>query len=152
MSNQPFGEESEEEVAPLKANSNLKKVSSKQSIFDSAKKKPSSQEFTEQVKGLEGKSASYKAKAAQLASDFVKILDDKTLPQNKNVFAKEIEKETIANMIQLATEINSDQYEQEGMGSLGWIVLLLKISLSQRDKINLLEYSLSELQTQVNNK
>jgi hypothetical protein len=49
-------------------------------------------------------------------------------------------------MIKLAVEINTDPNEQEGMGSLMWIVLLLKTCVSQRDRINKLEYSVSQLE------
>ena len=49
-------------------------------------------------------------------------------------------------MIKLAVDVNNDPNEQEGMGSLMWIVLLLKTLLMQRDRINQLEYVVSQLE------
>jgi hypothetical protein len=46
-------------------------------------------------------------------------------------------------MSKLAQEINSDPGELDGVGSLVWVVLLLKSCFAQRDKINNLEYKLS---------
>jgi hypothetical protein len=72
---------------------------------------------------------------------------DKTLPQNRNMFQKEVEKELLGKMVQLAVDINSDPIEQyDGMGSLGWITLLLRTCFGQRDKINLLEYRVEQLE------
>ena len=72
---------------------------------------------------------------------------DKTLPQNRNILNAETERELMQNMIQLAIEINNDPAEEnEGMGSLTWITLLLKTCLSQRDRLNEMEYAFSLLQ------
>ena len=88
----------------------------------------------------------YKKRAAELFVQFQKTVSDKTLPQNRNIFNAEAEKEMLQNMLQLAGEINNDPNEQEGMGSLTWITLLLKTCLSQRDRMNELEYTISMLQ------
>jgi hypothetical protein len=46
-------------------------------------------------------------------------------------------------------EINVDPIEKEGMGSLTWITLLFTTCLSQRDRLNKLEYSLSLLDKKI---
>lgn len=81
-----------------------------------------------------------------MSSQFNQIMNDKTLKQNKNIFAREMERELLTKMAQLAIEVNNDQHEHEGMGSLSWIILLLKTCLNQRDKINQLEFSFSQLE------
>ena len=48
-------------------------------------------------------------------------------------------------MIHLAVDINNDPNEQEGMGSLTWITLLFSACLSQRDRLNKLEYLTEQL-------
>ncbi len=48
-------------------------------------------------------------------------------------------------MIKLAQEINNDGRENEGEGSLSWITILLKNSFNQRDRLNRLEYALSQI-------
>ena len=52
-------------------------------------------------------------------------------------------------MVQLGIDINNDPNEQEGMGSMTWITLLLKICLSQKDRINQLEYSVSQMEKKI---
>ena len=74
---------------------------------------------------------------------------DKTLAQHKNMIQQDFEKELLQKMIQLAIDINNDPNEKEGMGSLTWITLLLRTCLSQRDKINRLEYALAQLEKKV---
>jgi hypothetical protein len=143
----PFDEEDEDQVSNQKTG--LKNVSTQRSIFEQMKKKPTQEDFEKQVKAVEQKMASYKQRAAELAVQFKKIVEDKTLSQNKNIFNTELEREVLSKMIQLASEINNDPNEQEGMGSLSWITLLFKTVLSQRDRINNLEYSISQLDKKI---
>ena len=124
----------------------LKKVSSQKSMFDEIPKKPTAEDFQKKVTATQEKSLNYKQRASELAIQFKKICEDKTLVQNKSVFASEIEKEVLSKMVELAIEINNDPNEQEGMGSLSWITLLMKVVLSQRERINVLEYNLSLLE------
>lgn len=141
----PFDEEEEIEIAAPKK-SGLKKVSSQKSIFDDMPKKPTKQDFEKRVKDTQEKLSGYRAAGAELSKKYISILQDKTLKQNKSVFAKDMEKELISSMVQLAIDINNDPDEQEGMGSLSWITLLLKVCLSQNNKINDLEYKISLLE------
>lgn len=124
----------------------LNKVSAQKSIFDTLPKKPNQEDFEKKVAAAQEKLGGYKQKASELAVQFKKIMDDKTLPQNKNVFSIEVEREVLSKMIQLAVDINNDPDEQEGMGSLSWITFLFKLVLSHRDRINSLEYQISLLE------
>lgn len=140
----PFDEKDPKDFAPkigLK-----KQTTGQKSMFEGKPKAPTQQEFQKQVEGAQEKIAGYKKRAADLFVQFNKSILDKTLPQNRNVFNIESEKEMLQNMIQLAIEINNDPNEQEGMGSLTWITCLFKTTLAQRDRINELEYLLSSLQ------
>lgn len=141
----PFDEDdSEQPEQPKKVG--LKNVSSQKSIFESMPKKPTPEEFDQKVKRVQERASHYKAKAADLAMQFNRAMSDKTLPQNKNMFQQELEKDLLQQMVQLAIDINNDPNEKEGMGSLSWITLLLKTCFSQRDKINRLEYAVSQLE------
>lgn len=120
-----------------------------QSMFDGRKRKPTQQEFQQQVQQTQETLSGYKKRAAELFVQFQKAMADKTLPQNRNIFNAESEKELLQNMIILAAEINSDPNERESEGSLTWIVLLLKTCFTQRDKLNELEYALVQLQKKV---
>jgi len=117
-----------------------------QSMFDNKRKKPSQQEFQQQVHQVQETQSGYKKRAADLFVQFQRAMADRTLPQNRNVFNAESEKELLQNMIQLAAEINSDPNERESEGSLTWIVLLLKTCFTQRDKLNELEFAMVTLQ------
>lgn len=120
-----------------------------QSMFDGKRKKPTQQEFHQQVQQTQETLSGYKKRAAELFVAFGRAMADKTLPQNRNIFNQESEKELLQNMIVLAAEINSDPNERESEGSLTWIVLLLKTCFTQRDKLNELEYQLAQLQKKV---
>ena len=143
----PFDEEDDEQVIAPRVG--LKKVSSQQSMFEGQPKKPTQDEFDKRVNQIQDRSSSYKARAAELASQFNSTMSDKTLKQNKNVFAREMERELLTKMIQLAIDVNNDPNEQEGMGSLSWITLLFKTCLSQRDRLNNLEYFVTQLEKKI---
>lgn len=128
----------------------IKKVSTKESIFDSLPKKPTPEQFEGTVKRMQDQSTSTKRKAAELAMQFHKMMSDKTLPQNKNSFQKDIEIETLKEMINFADAVNNDlNTDKDGEGSISMIALLLKHALGQRDKINTLEYTLSQLENKL---
>jgi hypothetical protein len=52
-------------------------------------------------------------------------------------------------MLSIAIDINNNENEKEGMGSLAIITLLLKQCILHRNKINNLEYLISNLQKQI---
>lgn len=124
----------------------LKNVSTQKSIFENKPKKPTQQDLEGKVKHIQEKDLSYKQKAAELALLFNKTMDDKTLKQNKNIFALDFERDLLSRMIKLAVEINNDGAELADMGSMGWITVLLKTCFNQRDRINHLEYTLSQIE------
>lgn len=123
----------------------LKNVSTQKSIFDSIPKKPTQEELDRKVNTIQERASGHKVKAAELALQFNKSMMDKTLKTNKTIFSSELEKELLTRMIQLAIEINDDPAEQNDMGSLSWITLLLRTCFYQRDRINDLEYTLSQI-------
>jgi ATP-dependent Clp protease adapter protein ClpS len=141
----PFDEEDDDTLEPQPVKTGLKKVSTQKSIFDDMAKKPTQEDLNKKVKQLQEKDSSYKVNFAELAVELSKVMNDKTLRENKNVFSKEIESELLKKLVNLATQVNNDA-ENEGEGSIGLITLLLKISLLQRDRINSMEYRISLLE------
>jgi Trp operon repressor len=126
--------------------SGLKNVSSQKSIFEGQTRKPTQQEFEQRVHTIEEAKSGYKAQTADLAIQFNKMMADKTLPENKNIFAQDMEREVLKRMIRLAEVIDNDPNEEKiGTGSLSWIAVLLKTCMIQRDRINQLEYALSTI-------
>lgn len=146
MPRQPFGEEDTEQPSVQSTKIGLKNVSTQKSFLDSLPKKPTQEEFSRQVRQGQETMSSYKSKTAELAIAFNKLVADKTLPVNKNIIQKELEVDVLKSMIRLAQEINGNASEREGEGSLSWITVLLRTCLTQRDRINNLEYALEQLQ------
>jgi hypothetical protein len=125
------------------------KLSNKGSMLDALPKKPSKEDFEQKATEVNDTLNAYGVRASDLALRFKRTLDDKTLPQNKNPFQQAAESELLTNLVQLSVDMNTDEHEQEGMGSVGLSALLLKTVLIQRDRINDLEYKLSLLDKQV---
>jgi hypothetical protein len=124
----------------------LKPVGSQASIFDGKPKKPTPQEFQQQVQAAQERSSTYKKRASELAGQFSGMMMDKTLPQNKGTFATEAKRELLQNIIQLAKDINNDPNEKEGDGSVILSIILLNTCFDQRDRINQLEYGFTQIQ------
>lgn len=119
------------------------KLSNQGSILSSLPQKPSIETLKEKATEVNNTLNSYNVRAADLSSKFRKVLEDKTLFENKSPFSIDAEKELRDNLIKLARDINADEYaEEDGQGSVGVLALLLFSILTQRDRINLLEYRL----------
>lgn len=118
-------------------------------FFSGKNGKSSKEQFEKSANEANDRANAYKDRAAALASSFKKILDDKTLAPNKNIFSKDLEKEVISRLVQLAIDMNTDENEMEGMGSVGLITLLLRTSVILRDRVNSLEYNLSVLEKKI---
>ena len=92
------------------------------------------------------KDADFRQKALTFATAYKKAIQDKTLPDNKGTIGKDEEKSLIKDLINLATDINNDQTQPEGVGSSGLNSLLLQVCLYQRDQINELLYRVQKLE------
>jgi len=145
----PFDEEDNEQPSIHSQRIGLKTVSTQQSIFDSMPKKPTQDDLNKGVRKIQERASASKRRAADLAVKFHNMMSDKTLPQNKNSFQKEIEIELLKDMINFATDINNDPNEVEGVGSISLIALMLKNCIQQRDRINNLEYLCSQLEKKI---
>ena len=137
----------EDEEAPLsKVVSNLKINNDNSSVrVADAEKIP----FDKRANEAFSQDESFKKKAYDLGKVFVQILDDKTLVANKSLMAKDLERESLQNLIKLGMEMNADENQPESMGSIGMITLLLKGVIMQRDKINSLEYRVLGLEKKI---
>lgn len=106
-------------------------------------KKPDPRAFEQRATDAFRREGDFKQKAYDLGKAFVKLLDDKVLPQNKSPMNKDLEKEALQNLVQLGMDMNDDEAQpMDGMGSIGLITLLMKGMVMQRDRMNELEYKL----------
>lgn len=145
MQKKPFDDDDEEEIiTPVKSKVGIK-ISNKQSMFANTPKKPSVENFEKQAITANNKSVDYAQHAAKLTASYMKMMADKTVTENKTIFEVDIEKEIISNLVKLGIEINVDELQEEGMGSIGLVSLLFQTVISQRDKINYIEYAINLL-------
>lgn len=141
-------EEDEEELDMVRKRKPVN--SSVPSMFDKNKvAKPTKEQFTQEVENQVAKEISNKEKAMEFSKSFRFTINDKTLKQNKTMLNNEFEESLVRDMVSLAVDINNDPDEQEGMGSLAWITLLLKGMIWYRDRLNSSEYELEQLKAQV---
>ena len=96
----------------------------------------------EQANDALNKRTEYNERAMELSVKFKSFVQDKTLKANKTPILEGIEQETINKLVELATEMNQDEYQPEGIGSNALCLILMKFMLVQRDIINDLSYEL----------
>jgi hypothetical protein len=124
------------------------KIDSSKSRFTkkSEEKKQIQANFNEQVEGYQEQQSAIVKKTAELTTQFNNFIKDSTLKENKGPIQLEMEKQICKDLVDLSLELNQDQTQAEGIGSAGLNLLLLKIVMYQRDKINELGYKLSKLE------
>jgi hypothetical protein len=84
--------------------------------------------------------------AVNVSKKFLKLSSDTTLARNKTSIMNNVEDSIRKEFIQLGIDMNNDESaEQDGMGSMICITVLSKVIMSQRDRINELEYQLQQL-------
>jgi len=120
------------------------------SMFDGVNKKPAREEVEKQAHEINERLNSYPERSAELIPLFIKLLNSKTLVQNRSALDDEIETDIIKKLMQLGLDMNNDEYQEDmGSGSIGLTVLLMKCLLIQRNKINELEYAFTQLKSEI---
>lgn len=121
------------------------------SMFDDQPKKPTKETAQKQAAVVNDRINSYNERAIETTTAFMKLLNDTTIPDNKNVFSADIEKEVIGKFQQLMLDIENDEQQLMGMGPIGGISFLMRVILMQRDKLNQLTYKQHLLEKQIAN-
>ena len=106
-----------------------------------AKKAKTKEEFKQRAVKVNTTRQGYLAEAYNLGKQYGSLLDDKTITENKNFLNESREKEIIGQLIEYAVRVNIDEVENEGMGSVTLITLLLKSMIKMRDRYNDIEYN-----------
>lgn len=104
------------------------------------------QAFDQQAEEAHNKLIGRQGQIFELGKKFIEIMEDKTLTANKGPMQQSMEREILNKLITFAVEVNTDQLEQEGMGSVGLLILLFRSNLAMRDKYNSLEYKFEQLE------
>lgn len=140
--NKPFLDEVTPENAKVTKGT---KLNNQRSMF--SKSNSEKESFEQSADKYIGELKDRNKRAFDLAKQFVDMIKDKTLPENKSIIVQDVEREIKNKLLSLSIEINNDDNEEnEGMGSLAIISLLLKVVMLQRDNINSLDYKLNLLE------
>lgn len=84
--------------------------------------------------------------AVEVLTRFIKAAHDKTLLKNKGSIGVDIDTEIRKDVINLANDLNNDDTEQLNCsGSMAAITAIMKILFDYRDRINELEYKISNM-------
>lgn len=107
------------------------------------------QQFQQQVDQIQESEDSLKQMAIQLSQEFLKLLEDKTLPENRGPMEGSLKKEHLKKWENYILQHNNpaewDLETPEGMGSLSGILIAFHSILKLKDRINYLEYKLAQL-------
>lgn len=128
------------------ANNGLK-LSAKKSRFAKSDepKPPTEEEFKDEVRKFKKRDNDQRNKVADLANKYKSILVDRTVEDNKSPIQKDLEMSIIKDITQICLQLDNDQDQPEGIGSIGLCNLLLQANILQRDIINKLSYDISRL-------
>jgi hypothetical protein len=102
--------------------------------------------FEEQAKKAFSKYEEYKERSLDLSLKFKSMIEDRIRPDVRSPLSKGIEQETLNKLIALASEMNEDDVQPEGVGSTALCMLLMKMMLIQRDIISTLGFKVDALE------
>lgn len=94
----------------------------------------------------------YKQQIWDLSIKYKSFIENKTLPENRGPIASNLEKEVLDKLAQLASEMNEDSTQIQGVGSTALCMLLMKCMLIQRDIISSLSFKVEKLEQNINRK
>lgn len=102
--------------------------------------------FNEQAQKAVSRYEEYKQRTWELSSKFKSMIEDRVVPAQKSPLTKGIEQETLNKLVVLASDMNEDESQPEGIGSTALSLLTMKMLLLQRDTINTLMYKIEKLE------
>lgn len=109
-------------------------------------KVPDAQVFDAKATAAFEKIQGYKQRMWDLSAKFKSFVEDKILPVNKTSISKDLENEVLQQLIVAASEMNEDETQPESLGATALCMLLMKMTLLQRDIINDLAYKVDKLE------
>jgi hypothetical protein len=92
------------------------------------------------------KQESYKSRMLDLSTKFKAMIEDKVLVENKSIISKDLESEVVDKLIIVASEMNTDDNQPEGLGAVALSTLLMKMVILQRNTINSILYKIDRLE------
>ena len=142
----PFGQEYEAKSVPDKS----VRLNSKTNFY--TKQAEQREKFEDNADAFMALKRERNKQALEFANQFMSLVKDRTLAENRTMMAQNIENEVSQNFLQLGLDINDDVSERNGVGSVMVCNLLFKIVLHQRDSINEMDYRIAKLEKQLSSK
>lgn len=109
------------------------------------KTKPTTADFESAISAHNKSEIASAEKISKATLQYKAMINDHTLIENKTPLSKNLESESIKTLTEIATALNTDQNQPEGIGAVGLCSLLLQVNLIQRDQINKLNFELSKM-------
>jgi len=131
----------------LETNTGVKLQSSRNRVRKVSVKEKFEERVQETVNRFEG----HLSRAFNLSKRFAEIMNETKISDNIGPDTRSLEKENITDLINYAIDVNSDQNEREGMGSVSLITLLFNTAIKLRDRVNSLSYKNHLLEMRLNN-
>lgn len=91
----------------------------------------------------------YKKRSWDLGIKFKGLMESSVLPENKTTLLKDLEVETLGQLSQLANDINNDDTQPEGTGSVALSQLIMKMLLLQKDICSKQRFQIEKLEKTV---
>lgn len=143
-----FDDSNDDDVKAPKRQIGLKtqnSVDSMSSTSDISRK----EKFDKQADVVYAKEGEYKQRMWDNSIKFKEFVESKILSANRGPIALNLEKEVLDNLIRLALEMDDDENQPQGIGSVSMCMLLMKSVLIQRDIINELSYKMDQLDKKI---
>ncbi len=104
--------------------------------------------FKKEAAEAAGRLDEYKKRSWDLGIKFKGIMESSVLVENKSILIKDLESETLVQLAQLANDINNDESQPEGTGSIALCQLIMKMLLLQKDMCSLQKFRIEQLEKQ----
>jgi hypothetical protein len=112
---------------------------------------PPPDNFRENIQKILTEEEEQKRVGFELTQKFFGLVKDKILDETKDTRYREYEKSTIRDLIDFARLINSDQNQEENIGTMSFVLALARAILMQRDRINQIDYDNQQLKKEIAN-
>lgn len=112
------------------------KINNDKSTVSTPKGTPSMEEFKQLATAAADRLEGYKKRSWDLGVKFKGLMESSILPENKSIILKDLESETLGQLSQLATDINTDSGQPEGAGSVAVCQLIMKMMIIDKDRLN----------------
>lgn len=112
---------------------------------------PNTEAFKQEAVEAANRLTDYKARSWDLGVKFKGLMESSVLPENKTTLIKDLENEVLNQLALLANDINNDESQPEGTGSVALNQLIMKMLLLQKDICSKQRFQIEKLEKTVIN-